>query len=95
MEIEKIDLKRGSAIGLRIFLGKAPLLLIKAEKGYLMCGYLNTEVAEKLGDAACVVRGVSSFEDMLNGTVEEVTSAAEALGIKEGMKGREALERML
>ena len=95
MEIEKISLERGSAIGLRIFLGKAPLMLIKADKGYLMCGYLNTEAAEKLGDAAAVVRGVRTFEEMLSGTVAEVTSAAEALGIKRGMKGREALERML
>ena len=95
MEIEKIRLERGSAIGLRIFLGKAPLILIKADKGYLMCGYLNIASAEKLGDAAAVVKGVSTFNDMLNGTVVELTSAAEALGIKMGMKGREALERML
>ncbi len=95
MEIEKIRLERGSAIGLRIFLGKAPLILIKADKGYLMCGYLNIASAEKLGDAAAVVKGVRTFNDMLNGTVVELTSAAEALGIKMGMKGREALERML
>jgi uncharacterized protein YunC (DUF1805 family) len=95
MEIEKISLERGSAIGLRIFLGEAPLILIKAEKGYLMCGYLNIAVAEKLGDAAAVVRGVNTFADMLEKPVEELTSAAEALGVKRGMKGREALERML
>jgi uncharacterized protein YunC (DUF1805 family) len=95
MEIEKINLEKGSATGLRILLGKAPLIVIKAERGYLMCGYLNIEVAEKLGDAAAVVRGVNTFEDMLEKEVAEVTSAAEALGIRRGMKGREALERML
>ena len=95
MEIEKIDLGRGSAIGVRILLGKAPLLLIRAERGYLMCGYLNIEAAEKLGDAAAVVRGVRTFEDMLSARVEDLTSAAEVLGIERGMRGREALERML
>ncbi len=95
MEIEKIDLGRGSAIGVRILLGKAPLILIKAERGYLMCGYLNLEVAEKLGDAAAVVRGVNTFKEMLSARVEEVTSAAEALGVMRGMRGKEALERML
>jgi uncharacterized protein YunC (DUF1805 family) len=95
MEIEKIDLGGGSAIGVRIPLGNAPLLVIKAERGYLMCGYLDIAAAEKLGDAAAVVRGVRTFEDMLSAGVEEVTSAAEALGVERGMRGREALERML
>lgn len=95
MEIEKIALEKGTAIGLRILLGKAPLIVIKGERGYLMCGYLNTEVAEKLGDAAAVVRGVNTFDEMLEKEVSEVTAAAEALGIRRGMKGKEALERML
>ncbi|WP_456474058.1 YunC family protein [Candidatus Pyrohabitans sp.] len=95
MEIEKIALEKGTAIGLRVLLGKAPLIVIKAERGYLMCGYLNTEVAEKLGDAAAVVRGVNTFDEMLEKEVSEVTGAAEALGIRRGMKGVEALERML
>ncbi|NOZ58682.1 MAG: DUF1805 domain-containing protein [Euryarchaeota archaeon] len=95
MEIETIDLGKGSALGVRIPLGKAPLLVILAKRGYLMCGYLNVEAAEKLGDAAAVVRGVRTFDDMLSARVEETTSAAEALGVERGMRGREALERML
>ena len=31
---------------------KYPLLVIKAEKGFLMCGYLNVNAAETLGDTA-------------------------------------------
>jgi uncharacterized protein YunC (DUF1805 family) len=50
--------------------------------------------AETLGDTAANVRGVQSFEDMLNASVVEVTELARELGIEPGMTGREALEKM-
>ncbi len=59
-----------------------------------MCGYLNIETAEKLGDAACVVRGVKTVEEMLEGKVSALTSGAKKLGIETGMTGREALGKM-
>jgi uncharacterized protein YunC (DUF1805 family) len=47
-----------------------------------------------LGVAAAVVSGVKSFDDVLNGEVRAVTSKAEALGVKVGMSGEEALKCM-
>lgn len=88
MEISKI----GNSIGIKIHMGNANLLLIKADKGFIMCGYLNIEVAEKLNDAACVVQGVKDFDDMLNAKIIKVTTKAKEFGIKEGMLGREALK---
>ncbi len=72
----------------------APLLLIIADKGFVMCGFLNVEAAEKLNAAAAVVSGVKSFEDVLNALVKAVTSKARSLGVEVGMKGDEALRRM-
>jgi len=72
----------------------APLLLIIADKGFVMCGFLNVEVAEKLNAAAAVVSGVKSFEDVLNALVKVVTSKARSLGVEVGMKGDETLRRM-
>jgi uncharacterized protein YunC (DUF1805 family) len=59
-----------------------------------MCGYLDTEIANKLGDVAAKVRGVKTFEDVLHSEVLDVTNHAKALGVKAGMKGHEALELM-
>jgi len=73
----------------------APLLVIRAAKGFVMCGYLNIEVANKLGDVAVRVTGVKSFEDMLNAKAVDVSEAAKKLGITIGMPAREALNRML
>jgi uncharacterized protein YunC (DUF1805 family) len=82
----------GSWTGVLVRLGKAPLILISAKKGFVMCGYLNMETAGKLGDAACMVRGVSTFEEVLSARVVTATAKAKELGVKEGMCGEEALE---
>ena len=72
----------------------APLLLIIADKGFVMCGFLNVEAAEKLNVVAAVVSGVKSFEDVLNAQVKTVTNKAKSLGVEVGMRGDEALRWM-
>jgi len=90
----KIDGKTG--LGLRVELPDSPpMLLIIAAKGFVMCGYLNVDAAERLGVAAAVVSGVKSFEDVLNAQVKAVTSKAKSFGVEVGMKGVEALKYML
>ncbi len=89
MEISKIG---KSSTGIKIDMGNANLLLIKSDKGFIMCGYLDMETAERLNDAACIVRGVKNFDDMLNAGIAKVTTKAKELGIKEGMSGKDALE---
>ncbi len=95
MIIEQIDLDNGSAIGLKLDMEHAPLLVIRAKKGFVMCGYLNMEVANRLGDAAIRVTGVRSFEDVLNAKAVDVSEAAKKLGITAGMPAKEALKKML
>lgn len=94
MIIEQIALKNGTALGLKLDMQNAPLLVIKADNGFVMCGYLDIGTAEKLGDVAVRVRGVSSFEDVLNAQVVDATQSAKELGITTGMSGKDALERM-
>ncbi len=49
-----------------------------------MCGYLNPATAEKLGDAAVIVSGVRTFEDMLDAKIKWASPKAKELGIVEG-----------
>ena len=84
-----------TCLGLRVELPDSPpLLLVVAERGFVMCGFLNVDVAEKIGVAAAVVSGVKSFEDVLDANVKAATSKAEVLGVNVGMKGIDALEHM-
>jgi uncharacterized protein YunC (DUF1805 family) len=94
MIIEQIKLKNQTGIGIKLELNNAPLLIIKVEKGYLMCGYLNINASSKVGDIAARVTGVKSFEDMLNAKVSELSELAHKMGFKEGITGLEFLNSL-
>ena len=89
--IQLIVLESGPALGLQITLGKAPLLLVAVPHGYVMCGYLNIDTANKLGDVAGRVSGVSTFEALLDARINAVSDAAKSKGLHEGMTARDFL----
>lgn len=95
IEVKMIPIGEGACLGLKADLGNAPLVLIAGSKGFVMCGYLNMETAEILGDAACLVKGVKRLEDMLDKEIISVTKKAKEMGIYEGMRVKEALSRLL
>jgi uncharacterized protein YunC (DUF1805 family) len=72
---------------------KSPLLVIKASKGVLGCGYINVETFNQTGEAGAIVTGVRTHEDMLAARVIATSQAARGLGVNVGMTGREALEK--
>ena len=89
----KVDGK--ACLGVRVELPDSPpLLLVIAEKGFVMCGFLNVEAAERLGIAAAMVSGVKTFDDVLEAQVKALTSKAKSFGVEVGMRGAEALKRM-
>lgn len=73
---------------------KSPLLVIKAPKGVMGCGYLNIETFNRTGEAAAIVRGVNTHEDMLHAKVVAASDAARGLGIEPGITGAEALQKL-
>lgn len=95
MDKKIIELDKGQAVGFRIDLDNAPLILVRARKGYVMCGYLNMNAANKLGDIAGRVTGVKSFEDVLNAEILEISDNAKKVGLKTGMKGRDFLNMLM
>jgi len=72
---------------------KSPLLVIKAPKGVLGCGYINVETFNQTGEAGAIVTGVRTHEDMLAAKVISLSAAARALGVEVGMTGQAALEK--
>ena len=80
--------------GYEIDLPNAKLVLLAAPKGYVMCGYLSIEAADKFNDCAAIVKGVRSIDEMLSKEVFSVSIAAAKAGIKPGMTGLEAVSLM-
>ena len=94
MIIREIKFQRHSFTGYELEMPHAPLILVKAKNGYVMCGYLDINTAEKLGDSACIVRGVSNIDELLKKEVTDVSSKARLLKVKKGMTGLQALIKM-
>lgn len=96
IDVAELKVDGKNCLGLRVDLpsSPAPLVLIIAVKGFVMCGFLNIEAAERLNVAAAVVSGVKSFDDVLNAQIKAVTSKAKGLGVETGMKGSEAVNHM-
>ncbi len=70
------------------------ILIISSERGFLACGYLNVEIADKNNDACAIVSGVKTLSELLSAEVKIVSMAAFNTGVRAGMKGKEALLRM-
>ena len=64
----------------------AKLLVITGQKGYIMCGYLNINTAQKRNHVACIFTGVKTIEDMLNSNIVALTAKAQELGISMNME---------
>ena len=92
IEIDTININGREYETLKVDMDPAPLILVRGKKGFLMCGYLNMEAADKLGAVAVSTSGVKTVDDILNKPVTKISMKARELGVKEGMTGRQALE---
>jgi uncharacterized protein YunC (DUF1805 family) len=95
MKTKNIKLEKGQVIGYLIELGNAPLIIVQAKKGYVMCGYLNMDTANKLGDIAGKVTGVKTFNDIINAKIIEVSENAKKVGLYEGMNVKDFLNMLV
>lgn len=91
IQVENLSIDGEVYTGVKIDTNPSPIIVITGKKGFLMCGYLNMEAVEKTQAAAVSISGVSSFDDILNKDVMKISSKARELGVRDGMKGREAL----
>ena len=91
----EIRLKKGVVTGSLIKLQNASLIVINSSNGYLMCGYLNIDTANKLGDIAGKVTGINDFKEALEAKIVELSDNAKKLGLKTGISGRQFLNEIL
>ena len=95
MKTQTIALEKGKVAGYCITLGSAPLILLQAKRGYVMCGYLNMSAANKFGDIAGKVTGVKTFDEALNASIVELSENAKKAGFQDGINAREFLNKLL
>jgi uncharacterized protein YunC (DUF1805 family) len=94
--VEQLKIASKAATGLKVELPNSPpLVAIIGGAGFVMCGFLNIEAAEKLNVTAAMVSGVKTFEDVLRAEIKATTSGARMKGVTVGMKGEEAVRLLV
>ena len=93
----KVQLTGKQADGYVIPLGPVNLVNVVTDVGMVGCGAFDVAALNNFGYPAAKVRpsqgsSIATIEDLLQGIVKEVNPAAEMLGLKVGLTGREALE---
>jgi len=99
VEVYPIVIEEQTFIAVSVQLPKTNLLVVKNDKGYIMCGALDVSLLnEKLKDRKVIAGravGVKTIEQLLEAPLESITYEAENLGIHKGMTGKEALLKMV
>ena len=95
-----IQFKNGCAIGISNRWRQGQYCTILTEAGLVGCGIYDVKTAAHFGQAVAIARGTPQKplvdpEDLFDAKIVEATPQAEALGIKVGMTGREAVELLL
>jgi len=96
IDVSPVKIEDKTATGLRVELPDSPpLVLIIGRTGFVGCGFVSIDAAEKLNVSAATVSGVKTFEDVLNAEIKAATSKAQAMGVRAGMKGKDAVKAFL
>lgn len=97
LSVEKIYLEGYEFLTYEVYLPKTTLLVVANDVGYIMCAAVDIDFfneTPKLRERQIIAgraEGVRTIEQLLNAPLAKVTIAAEALGIKAGTIGKEAL----
>ncbi|NMB84740.1 MAG: YunC family protein [Methanothrix sp.] len=97
MDHIKIQLTGKQADGYVIPLGPINLVNAVTNKGMVGCGAFDVQDLNNFGYPAARVSpskgsSIATIDDLMQGIVNEVNPAAEKLGLKVGITGRDALE---
>jgi uncharacterized protein YunC (DUF1805 family) len=93
----KVQLSGKQADGYVIVLGPVNLVNVVTDVGMVGCEAFHVAALNNFGYPAAKVKpargnSIATIDDFLQGIVKEVNPAAEKLGLKVGLTGREALE---
>lgn len=96
IEIKPVNIDGKTVIGVKIGNPDSPeraaAFVFIAKKGLVVCKSFDIEVLNKRDVAAARVGGgLREIDDVLEAMIESCTSKAQALGVQDGMTGKEAL----
>ena len=99
-ENRTLDFEHGQAIGSTYQWPGGQYCAIHTSKGLVGCGIYDIRSANEFNLVVAIARGTPTKplrepEDLFDAKILEVSQAAERLGVRPGMTGREAVETLL
>ena len=96
---QKVRLSHKQADGYIIPLGTLNLVTLVTDKGMVGCGAFDVMALDKYNYPAARIMSatgdpIATTDDLVAGFVKDANAAATNLGIKPGMPGKEALNKM-
>lgn len=90
----------GSVVGASYAWNGGQYCAVHSDRGVVGCGIYDVSVADEFGMAFAIAKGTPDHplrepEDLYDAKIVKVSKAAEEMGIQPGMKGIEAIEKML
>ncbi|MHA1385092.1 MAG: DUF1805 domain-containing protein [Candidatus Helarchaeota archaeon] len=97
--ITGVKSKGKHATGVSVVWDDGQFVFILVPRGIIACGAIDIEVMEKFNFAVTVSEGTPEKplvtpDDLLQAKIMKITKKAEELGIKIGMTGAQALEKL-
>ena len=95
-----LSFDNGEALGISNRWEQGQYCTILTRAGLVGCGIYDVRTAAEFGQALAICRGTPANplvepEDLLGSPIVEATPQAQALGIRPGMTGKEAVELLL
>src|SRR5919204_3446654 len=95
-----LQFKNGCAVGISNRWKQGQYCVILTEAGLVGCGIYDCKTAAEFGQAVAIARGTPQNplvepEDLFEARIVEATPQAQALGVRVGITGREAVELLL
>jgi uncharacterized protein YunC (DUF1805 family) len=98
IEIKPVDVNGKAVVVVEIgnpdFPEKPAIIVLMAKKGLIVCRDFDMDALDERNVTAAGVKSLAKIEDALETRIESCASKAQAVGVAEGMTGREALMKL-
>ena len=98
IEIKPVDVNGKAVVVVEIgnpgFPEKPAIMVLIPKKGLIVCRNFDIDALDERNVTAARVRSLTKIENALEARIESCASKAQAVGVAEGMTGREALMKL-
>ena len=98
IEVKPVEINENTVIEVNIgnteFPEKPVIIVLIAKEGLIVCRNFDIDALNERNVTAARVKGLTKIEDALEAKIESCESRAHALGVAEGMMGKEALLKL-